>query len=243
MLARGLVPLLLLLLVLPLRGDPTSGMTFALIPAGSFEMGTPAAEPGREAQERLHTVTLSRPFYLAIHEVTQLQWSRIMRTSPSHFQGCPSCPVERVTFLDVQEFLRRLNEESRWPGYRLPTEAEWEYACRAGGGEAFGASATLTTSAANIDGGRTTRVGSFPANAFNLFDMSGNVWEWTADDHCPYPETAATDPQGRCPSGLKVIRGGSWRFGADSARCGLRYTHRPVDRGFSVGVRIAHDAK
>ena len=243
MLARGLAPLLLLLLALPLRGDPTSGMTFALIPAGSFEMGTPATEPGREAQERLHTVTLSRPFYLAIHEVTQAQWSRIMRTSPSHFQGCPSCPVERVSFLDVQEFLRRLNEASAWPGYRLPTEAEWEYACRAGGREAFGASAALTSSTANIESGRTSRVGSFPANAFNLFDMSGNVWEWTADDHCAYPETAVTDPQRRCASGLKVIRGGSWRFGADSARCGLRYTHRPVDRGFSVGLRIAHDAK
>ena len=166
-----------------------------------------------------------------------------MGSNPSQFRECSQCPVERVTYLDVQAFIARVNAASPWPGFRLPTEAEWEYACRAGGGEAFGAAATITRADANVDGSKTTPVGTFPANAFGLFDMSGNVWEWTSDDHCAYPAGAVADPRAACASGKKVIRGGSWRFGADSARCGLRYTHRPEDRGFSLGVRLAHDAE
>lgn len=242
MLARAAAGLWLLLAALPTRVDPTSGMTFVLVPPASFEMGTPREEAGRESQERLHTVMLSRGFYLAIHEVTQAQWTRVMDVDPSHFTGCAECPVENVTYFDVEEYIRRLNRASGWPGFRLPTEAEWEYACRAGGTAAYGGAATITKARANYDGTRTRRVGSFPANAFGLFDMSGNVWEWTADDYCAYAGHAATDPRARCASGLKVIRGGSWRFGADSARCGVRYTHRPRDRGFSLGVRLAHDA-
>jgi formylglycine-generating enzyme required for sulfatase activity len=180
-----------------------------------------------------------------------------MGTNPSQFASCgPECPVERVTFFDVQSFIERLNARSTWPGFRLPTEAEWEYACRAGGSAAFGGDVTsLSASEANVDGrypyagaapggyrGSTAPVGSFAPNRWGLFDMSGNVWEWTADRHCPYP-ARATDPIGTCESAYRVIRGGSWHFGADSARCGLRYTHRPQDRGFSLGVRLAHAAK
>ena len=241
-----LLPLLLVLLLLalapPLRIDPLTGMSFALIPAGSFQMGTPPDEPGREPQESLHRVTLSQAFYLATHEVTQSEWSRVMKVNPSHFSNCAACPVEGVTYFDVQAFIRRLNAASTWPGFRLPTEAEWEYACRAGGRAAFGAAATLSDRAANVAGTRTMPVGSFPANPFGLFDMAGNVWEWTDDDHCAYPQRPVADPRGRCASGRKVIRGGSWRFAADSGRCGVRYTHRPRDRGFSLGVRLAHDA-
>lgn len=240
---RAAISLLLFVpLLQPAKMDPQTGIAFALIPAGTFRMGTPASERSREPQERQHAVTLSRPFYLGIHEVTQAQWTRVMGVNPSQFTNCPDCPVERVSFFDVQAFIRRLNATGAWPGYRLPTEAEWEYACRAGGVAAYGARATLATSQANYSGRSTTRVGSFPASAFGLFDMSGNVWEWTADDHCPYPAGPGTDPRGRCSSGLEVIRGGSWHFAADSARCGLRYTHRPRDRGFSLGVRLAHDA-
>jgi sulfatase modifying factor 1 len=242
-------PVFILLLVTlglavpPRRVDPVTGMTFALLPPGTFDMGTPEGEPAREAQERLHRVTISRAFYLATHEVTQRQWARVMKRNPANFAGCQLCPVERVSYLDVQAFLRRLNEASAWPGYRLPTEAEWEYACRAGGARAYGESDTIDRRRANYDGSRTTPVGRFRPNAWGLFDMSGNVWEWTSDDHCAYPDGAVTDPLGRCASGLKVIRGGSWRFGADSARCGLRYTHRPQDLGYSLGLRLAHDAK
>jgi sulfatase modifying factor 1 len=227
----------------PARVDPLTGMAFARIPAGTFVMGTPAGEPQREPQETAHRVTITRPFYLAIHEVTQREWTRLMRTTPSTFHGCDRCPVETISYTDVESFLRRLNAASPWPGFRLPTEAEWEYACRAGGHGAYGAADTIDRTRANYDGRRTTPVGRFPPNAWGLFDMSGNVWEWTSDDHCAYPDGSVTDPHGRCASGLKVIRGGSWRFGADSARCGLRYTHRPQDRGFSLGVRLAHDAE
>jgi formylglycine-generating enzyme required for sulfatase activity len=240
----------------PHRADPLTGMPFVLIPPGEFEMGTPGTEPEREPQERLHHVRLTHPFYLGVHEVTQGEWKRVMGANPAHFSACgPDCPVERVTFLDVRRFVDLLNARSEWPGFRLPTEAEWEYACRAGGSEAFGNSASLTPSDANIDGrypyaggppglsrGTTTRVQSFRPNRWGLFDMSGNVWEWTADPHCPYP-TNATDPLATCQSPHQVIRGGSWFFGADSARCGLRYTHRPQDRGFSLGVRLAHAAQ
>jgi formylglycine-generating enzyme required for sulfatase activity len=223
------------------KRDPLTGMAFARIAAGAFQMGTPASEKDREARETLHTVTLTRPFYLATHEMTQAEWTKVTGTNPSNFTGCARCPVERVTYFDVERMLTRLNAESAWPGFRLPTEAEWEYACRAGGSAAYGASGTIDRARANYDGDRTSVVGSFRPNAWNLFDMSGNVWEWTSDDHCDYPAAAATDPRGRCASGLKVIRGGSWKFGADSARCGVRYTHRPEDRGFSLGVRLAHD--
>jgi sulfatase modifying factor 1 len=220
-----------------------TGMRFAPVPAGAFDMGTPEGEPQREPQERLHRVALSHSFYIGVYEVTQREWTRVMGSNPSNFQGCPSCPVERISYLDVESFLARLNRESGWPGFRLPSEAEWEYACRGGGHHAFGGSASITRSRANYDGTRTKPVGAYAPNGFGLFDMSGNVWEWTSDDHCAYPEHAVTDPHGRCHSGLKVIRGGSWRFGADSARCGLRYTHRPQDRGYSLGVRLAHDAE
>jgi formylglycine-generating enzyme required for sulfatase activity len=215
-------------------------------------MGTPADESGREAQEVQHDVTLTRPFYLARHEVTQAEWTRVMETNPSQFQQCDTCPVERVNFQDVSRFLSRLNQRAA-PGFRLPTEAEWEYACRAGGDGAFGERSTLSSADANIDGtypynapqgtarARTTRVGYFKPNAWGLFDMSGNVWEWVQDWHCPYPEGSVTDPVGRCASAFRVIRGGSWKFDGGSARCGLRYTHRPLDSGYSLGFRLAHD--
>jgi formylglycine-generating enzyme required for sulfatase activity len=251
MLVRGAALFMAVALTAPVtRVDPLSGITFARIPAGAFTMGTPVTEAEREPQERQHGVTLTRAFYLGIHEVTQRQWTKVMGANPSNFAGCPDCPVERVTFFDVQQFTARLNASSPWPGFRLPTEAEWEYACRAGGEKAYGASDTIDPSRANYapdadraDQGRPRSVGSFPPNAWGLHDMSGNVWEWTSDDHCAYPDASATDPIGRCESTLKVIRGGSWRFGADSARCGLRYTHRPQDRGYSLGVRLAHDAE
>jgi formylglycine-generating enzyme required for sulfatase activity len=239
------------------RTDPLTGMPFVLIQAGEFDMGTPVNEPQRESQEQLHRVRLTESFYLGAHEVTQREWTDVMGTNPSQFTSCgPTCPVERVTFFDVQDFIERLNARSPWPGFRLPTEAEWEYACRAGGAGAFGGDVTtLTAAEANIDGrypyagmppgayrASTTPVETFAANRWGLFDMAGNVWEWTADRHCPYP-AHATDPIGSCESPYRVIRGGSWYFGADSARCGLRYTHRPQDRGFSLGVRLAHAAK
>jgi formylglycine-generating enzyme required for sulfatase activity len=203
--------------------------------------------------------------------VTQADYQRVMGENPSWFSATGPGrgdaagidtgrhPVDMVSWGDAQAFCRKLSDlpAERRAGrrYRLPTEAEWEYACRAGGGEAFGARGTLATSEANFNGefpyagapkgrrrGSTVRVGSFPPNAWGLYDMSGNVWEWTSDNYAPYPGAVAPDTPAFTPD-RKVIRGGSWLFGADSARCGLRYTHRPQDRGPSLGLRLAHDAE
>jgi len=224
---------------------------FVRIPAGSFMMGSPPDEAGREAQERLHEVTLSRPFYLAVTEVTQLQWEKVMGTNPSRFVACPDCPVEWISAHEIELFLARAGE-LEGVSFRLPTEAEWEYACRAGTRTVFGIGDEVGTDSANYDGHyplagqpvgefreRTLSVASFPANAWGLFDMNGNVWEWTADPHCEYSAEHVIDPLGSCTTELRVIRGGSWVFGADSARCALRYTHRPQDVGPSLGFRLA----
>ena len=239
----------------PTWTEPHTGMVFVLVPPGRFRMGSPDSEPRRETQETLHEVVISHAFYLGRDEVTQEEWRRVLGANPSHFPDCgPRCPVESVSFLDAQRFVDRLIELAPGERFRLPTEAEWEYACRAGHDDAFGGAATLSAEQANLDGrdpypgarsgpfrGRPTPVGTFPANAWGLRDVHGNVWEWTLDDHCPYPSGPLTDPRGRCTSGLKVIRGGSWYFGADSARCALRYTHRPQDRGPSLGLRLVRE--
>jgi formylglycine-generating enzyme required for sulfatase activity len=242
----------------PVLEVPGAGIRLLLVPAGSFQMGSPETEPLREGQEQLHTVRLSRPFYLGETEVTQKQWERVMvgGRQPSVAASCgPRCPVENVSFGEVQEFLRRLNARSSGKPFRLPTEGEWEYACRAGTTTPFSTGANLSPEEANFHGGhpypggkpgafrgQPTRVASFSPNAWGLFDMHGNVWEWCEDWHCPYHPGPVTDPVGQCASKLRVIRGGSWAFGADSARCALRYTHSPQDRGPSLGFRVAKDA-
>jgi formylglycine-generating enzyme required for sulfatase activity len=236
--------------------EPATGMVFVLVPAGHFVMGSPASEAGRELQEVQHEVVISRPFYLGKFEVTQGQWQTVMHANPSWFQaGDKNMPVERINWFEAHEFVNRLASQSPGSTFRLPTEAEWEYAARAGTTSAYSTGATLTTRQANYDdppsrgptaereaGGRPVRVGSFPPNAWRLHDMHGNVWEWCEDELCQYPTGRVIDPVGQCGSPLKVIRGGSWYFGADSARSALRYTHQPMDRGFSLGLRIVRES-
>ncbi|HEX4953543.1 MAG TPA: formylglycine-generating enzyme family protein [Thermoanaerobaculia bacterium] len=231
--------------------EPATGMVFVQVPAGRFVMGSPPEEPGREPQERQHEVRLSRPFWLGATEVTQRQWQLVMGSNPSHFQDQgDQLPVESVTWFEVQGFLERLAKLSPGSRFRLPTEAEWEYACRAGTTSAYSTGATLSPAQARFEGlskgtatgpARPLPAGSFPPNAWGFYDLHGNVWEWTRDEHCPYPSEPATDPAGSCGSTLRVIRGGSWHYGADSARCALRYTHRPQDRGFSLGFRVVRE--
>jgi len=232
--------------------EPKTGIELARIPAGTFVMGSPLDEAGREEQELLHEVEISQAFYLGTTEVTQRQWQRVMGSNPSHFTTCGlDCPVERVNWNQVQTFMAQLG---RLAGYRfrLPTEAEWEYACRSGTSTPFGTGSSLSTDQANFDGEgpyrgsapglfrrSTTTVRTFAPSSFGLFDMHGNVWEWTQDWHCPYPRGHVRDPLGACRTDFKVIRGGSWYFDANSARCALRYTHRPQDSGFSLGFRVA----
>ena len=224
-------------------------MRFVGIRHGSFIAGSPVDEPGREAGEVRHDVTLTRDFWIGAFEVTQGEWRRVMGSDPSHFSSTDGRrPVEEVSWVDVQDFLKRLSALSPGNTFRLPTEAEWEYACRAGTTSAYASGDALTTSDANVTRdastspgarGGTVPVGSFAPNAWGLYDMHGNVWEWTSDQMCAYPSHPVVDPRGVCRSDLKVIRGGSWYFAADSARCALRYTHRPQDRGFSLGFRAA----
>lgn len=169
-------------------------------------MGSPEGEAGREEQERLHRVRISRALYLGVTEVTQEQWRRVMGESPAAFEACGSdCPVESVSWIDVQEFLRRLTL-STGRAFRLPTEAEWEYACRAGTSTAFHVGSELRPEDANFDGapGGVARrspvpVASFAPNPFGLHDLHGDVWEWTADRCCPY-ETGPVTGEARCPA-------------------------------------------
>ena len=231
--------------------EPSTGMVFVAIPPGTFLMGSPPSEAGRNQDERQREVVLSRRFYLGAREVTQTEWTIVMGDNPSHFPGCSRCPIERVNFFDVDRFLSRLNARSTSMHFRLPTEAEWEYACRAGTTTPFNTGRHLSTDQANYNGhypypgdepGRfrdaTAPVGSYPPNAWGLYDMHGNVWEWTNDWYGPYVEGETVDPPGPALGLKRVIRGGSWYFDANSARCALRYTHAPGDSGFSLGFRV-----
>ena len=243
--ARSCTTLLALVVtVVPIGGcrrrlfvEPHTGIRFVRIEPGTFRMGSPPTERERRGDEVAHPVTLTKPFLFATTEVTQAQWVRVMGSNPSHFRGNAAAPVERVSWFEVQEFIRRLNRLTNGH-YRLPTEAEWEYACRAGSLAAYARGDGITTADANYDGRRTAAVASYRPNAWGIYDMEGNVWEWCADEYCPYPPRA-TDPFQRCGSPYKVIRGGSWYFGADAARCATRYTHEPQLRGFSIGFRLA----
>jgi len=243
--------------------DGVSGMTFLELPPGRFTMGSAASEAGRNDDEVLHDVTITKPFYLGQFEVTQQEWKQVMGTAPSTFTGCGSrCPVESVTYENVQQFIERLNAKRPASGpslhYRLPTEAEWEYACRAGTTGPFSTGENLSTAQANYNGKfpygaaapgdyrqKPTLVGSFPLNPWGLGDMHGNVWEWTSDWYGAYRDSSADgiDPHGPATGDKRVIRGGSWYFDANSARCGLRYTHAPADKGFSLGFRVAADSR
>lgn len=235
--------------------EPVTGMEFRLIPAGSFMMGSPPNEAGREPQESHRRVQLPRAFYLGKFEVTQGQWKQLMGANPSHFSDCGErCPVERVNWHQVQEFIARLNKLSAGEKFRLPSEAEWEYACRAGTITPFNTGNTLNTEQANYNGDypyagqplgsnreRTLPVGSFAPNAWGLFDLHGNVWEWCEDWYCPEVKVESVNSTDSCQTGLKVIRGGSWAFNAQSARSALRYTHRPQDLGYSLGFRLVRE--
>jgi formylglycine-generating enzyme required for sulfatase activity len=221
------------------------GMKFVLIPAGTFQMGSPKGESGRDEDERQHQVTISRPFYLQTTEVTQGQWQKVMGNNPSHFKKCgQDCPVEQVSWDDAQEFIKKLNQMEKTNNYRLPTEAEWEYACRAGSTNewCFGnEEAKLGEYGWYVknSGGQTHPVGQLMPNAWGLYDMHGNVYEWCQDWLGDYPAGPVTDPQGPRFGEDRVLRGGSWANDATELRSANRYQSKPGDRSDTFGFRVA----
>ena len=217
------------------------GMEFMWIPAGRFPMGSPEDEEGRDADELQHEVRISEGFWMKKYEVTQGEWESVMGANPSFFKDCgPRCPVEKVSWFDTEEFTQRLNGRESGKGYRyrLPTEAEWEYAARAGTtGARYGELGEIAWYDEN-SGDRTHSVGQKGANAWGLHDMLGNVYEWTADWYSGYPSGLVTDPHGPSSGSLRVVRGGGWLLDAGLVRSAFRIYYSPGARGINIGFRL-----
>ncbi len=215
-------------------------LEMVLIPAGKFVMGSPKKEKDRSDDETQHEVTLTKPFYIGKYEVTQEQWEAVMGKNPSRRKGA-KLPVTDVSWNDCQDFIKKLNAKTNG-GYRLPTEAEWEYSCRAGTSTAYSYGDKLTRSDANIDGDSTKAVGSYKPNAFGLYDMHGNVFEWCNDCYANYPAGAVIDPKGPATGKSRVLRGGSYYWTASIARSSNRnliFTPTPSNGNDLVGLRLA----
>jgi formylglycine-generating enzyme required for sulfatase activity len=214
-------------------------LEMVLIPAGKFMMGSPASENGRNNNETQHEVTLTKPYYMGKYEITQEQWEGVMGDNPSSTKSA-KLPVTGVSWKDCQGFIEKLNAKTSG-GYRRPTEAEWEYACRAGTTTAYSFGDVLTKSDANCNesGGRIKEVGSYKPNAFGLYDMHGNVWEWCEDSYGDYPAGSAIDPKGPATGGSRVARGGSFNYGVSHARSSNRGLNSPTARSDDGGFRLA----
>ena len=226
---------------------PDLNLTMLWVKPGTFMMGSPTNEAGRQGDETQHQVTLTNGFYLGKYEVTQAQWERVMGSDPSKFKGADR-PVEQVSWNDVTSFCRKLTEMERRAGrlpsgmaYQLPTEAQWEYVCRAGTRSAYSFGENLTSRQANISGGpgETTSVGNYPANAWGFHDMHGNVYEWCADWYGDYPSGAVRDPVGPADGSARVERGGSWNYAANLARCAIRFSYGPANGSNALGFRLS----
>ena len=229
---------------------------FVDIAPGTFIMGSPEDEPGRRDDETHHEVTITRGFCIQATPVTQGQWKSVMGTNPSNFvkEGL-DCPVEGVSWNDCQEFIRKLNQKGEY-GYRLPTEAEWEYACRARTNTAFydgeiikkrfGRKDTCLEAigwyTANSDG-KTHPVADKKPNAWGLFDMHGNVCEWCQDWYGMYPLMPQRDPRGVMIGPGCLVRGGSWTSTSQDCRSARRLYHSPNSRSKFVGLRLVREPK
>ncbi len=249
---RSLVLSIVLLVVSPAFGQQPKkitnsiGMKLVLIPAGSFTMGSPVGEVGRKDNETPHEVTISKSYYLGVYEVTQEQYEKVIGSNPSKFKGAKN-PVENLSWEDAVSFCKKLSEipkeKAAGRSYRLPTEAEWEYACRAGSTTAycFGDSAESLEEHAWFGerGGTTHPVGEKKANRWGLYDMHGNVWEWCQDVYETSLSGAATDPQGPNEGAYRVFRGGGWVNGAANCRAAYRCPGGPAGLSSVNGFRVA----
>ncbi len=226
------------------------GMEFVKISKGSFMMGS---EDGDTDEVPVRQVKIGKDFYLGKYEVTQAEYEKVMGKNPSHFKNCPKCPVEKVSWDDAQKFIKKLNEKNEGT-YRLPTEAEWEYACRAGTTTEFVFGHTLSSDQANFDGNyphgsagkgkylkKTTEVGSYQPNGWGLYDMHGNVWEWVEDIHSGDYKDLPTDGSANLTKGdvaRRVFRGGSWLVSGSNLRCASRDRNTPSVSSHSIGFRV-----
>jgi len=225
--------------------NPALKLELATIPAGSFVMGSSYLDSSRRDDEVLHRVILTRSFWLGRTPVTQAQYEAVMGTNPSHFKGS-DFPVETVSWDDAMTFCRKLTEQERAAGrlsagfaFTLPTEAQREYACRAGtDGRYAGPLNEIAWYSGNSDE-RVHAVGEKQPNAWGLYDMQGNVWEWCADWYGNYEAEAANDPAGPARGRSRVYRGGAWFHSADLCRSSARFKTEPDYRGSLLGFRIA----
>jgi formylglycine-generating enzyme required for sulfatase activity len=223
--------------------QPVGPSGFVWIPPGTFVMGSPANEEGY-TNEVQHAVTLTQGFWLSDHEVTQGEYDAVMGINPSHFKWYPNRPVENVSWEDAVRYCQKLSERERAAGriladqaYRLPTEAEWEYAARAGTtGARYGELDAIAWYDGNAEGATRPVKGKQP-NGWGLYDMLGNVWEWCSDWHGDYPMDAVTDPIGPSSGSRRVSRGGSWDFVARGARSAVRSGSYPGGRNYNQGFR------
>lgn len=248
---------------LPKKITNELGMEFVLIAPGAFTMGSPASEPGHQAREMLHQVTITRPFYLQTTEVTLGQWQKIMgeRWLAAERPGKPDYPVVQVSWYQTGQFIDKLNHQGR-ATYRLPTEAEWEYAARAGNqgsypwGEGIDCNRAMyaNNSLKNHDcqnyyksrglpADGPAPVKSFPPNAWGLYDMAGNAWEWVSDWLAPYPAGPASDPQGPASGDWRVRRGGSWFGVPHYLRSANRNFAHPSSKYNTLGFRLVKEIK
>lgn len=233
-----------------------NGVSFQLVwcPPGNFNMGSPASEEFRDYDETEHPVTLTKGFWMMETEVTQELWMAVRNENPSFFSlSGKDAPVENVSWIDSTNFAY---EMSKITGviFQLPTEAQWEYACRAGTTTPFNTGRKITTDKANYDfngpynnkskgkfRGKTTPVKSFAPNAWGLYDMHGNVWEWCADRYGAYPSQGVTDPLGNPTGSLRVFRGGCWSDGDWICRSAKRNYYFPEYRNNFIGLRLVCD--
>jgi formylglycine-generating enzyme required for sulfatase activity len=226
-------------------------LEMVLIPAGTFMMGSPESEAERSSNETQHQVTISKPFYLGKYPVTQAQWQQVMGNNPSEFNGDKLLPVENVSWEDARAFCIKLKQISKAP-FDIPTEAQWEYACRAGTTTPYHFGNQLNGTQANCDGNypygtdkkglylkKTSPVGKYPANAWNLHDMHGNVWEWCSDRYGDYPQGSVIDPSGHATASERVYRGGGWNYVAVNCRSAYRSGYVPSFRYSYLGFRLA----
>jgi formylglycine-generating enzyme required for sulfatase activity len=237
------------------------GMEFVLLPAGTFQMGSSETDREAPANEKpRHKVTISKPFYLGKYEVTQAQWEAVMGSNPYTLSRSnpyynlpgmadrlrkPNNPAT-VSWNDAQEFIKRLNQKEGHSRYRLPTEAQWAYAARAGTTTAysFGEDAKQLGRYAwygeDFASGSAHPVGQKEPNGWGLYDVHGNVWEWVQDwyDERYYANSPPVDPQGPRSGSSRVVRGGSWHQTATSWRSAFRREYDPDYRGISIGLRL-----